>query len=976
MLEGYDAPSQTPVSENVGANPPSQEPMTEGADVPLPTQTPDAPVKKQTGGWQMLEGFESSSPDISKTGTGTDEDPYKLNPDVKPFIPAVEADIQRDEENDVSTTVAEVQQAISTTADQLGWTDDSEKTMGKYNKSITKVLRDKGYKIEKRQDALFAISNKTGKEYPLEAGIVDSLRASLGETVGGVAGATAGVAAGAALGGPVGGAVGGIVGGVSGAVAGDQFDVFKNAEKYNIEISPEERLDRVLEVGAFDVAATAVGSAVVKGVSTGLKAIFYGRDAKVVSDFTSVEDLPRDFRKAVRHLMKKSNMSEEQMNTYINDFAKTQGGKTVSEAKAVEAAGKAGEAEGLSAIEYAMKQSLPAKNKVIKEATERSNEIEKYLLDDAELLSAFRRSTVTDKGRRKATDWGRFLNSLEVAGFEAGDAIYDLVAKNAKSIGSNEVDLFIKTVNNVKPIEGGAKWVEPFTNTARGGPKAQGFATVVSMIESVIKTVFPNADRKTTRVLVKALKESEVNPARLSAELVQEGFDKVEAKKLAEELMAEVEKQAQESAKQAVKAQRAQKTAETKFGRVIKEEEKTGKAIEAGIDKDVAGFNKAKEVMVKDQKEAETKFGGVIKEEEKTGKAIEAGIDKDVAGFNKAKEAMTAEKNDKVIDMIEEEAAYFKDLKEFKGKSNQHNLLIKKAKEAVGTDKEEAAFKKLHDFRMNTISLPFEGKQPKQALFAEQNKRRKSTPNQEEAARLKEENPDDKEAIKKALFRKSPEVQAKDRAEEALAREEADLFDIEMGKKQAKEALESKKTDMQKLKDDVLDNPQATGEQKKEANRLRRKSAIEKSFGDDKLEKEYQKWADSDPKNRKQGFGGFLAENKEGMNIPDEQINKYYELQGRPVPNLKPSSVMEKGLGKQEAQNEKLKTSFGEDFVKTYDTFLSEGGKKDITKYLKNQLHNDFIDAKSVINHYGGVDSLPKELQRNGKIKKYIKGLE
>lgn len=40
MLEGYDAPSQTPVSENVGANPPSQEPMTEGADVPLPTQTP------------------------------------------------------------------------------------------------------------------------------------------------------------------------------------------------------------------------------------------------------------------------------------------------------------------------------------------------------------------------------------------------------------------------------------------------------------------------------------------------------------------------------------------------------------------------------------------------------------------------------------------------------------------------------------------------------------------------------------------------------------------------------------------------------------------------------------------------------------------------------------------------------------------------------------------------------------------------
>ena len=51
------------------------------------------------------------------------------------------------EEDDIETTLAEIQQSVATMGDTMGATDNSEKNMAKYNKEATRVLKEKGYKV-------------------------------------------------------------------------------------------------------------------------------------------------------------------------------------------------------------------------------------------------------------------------------------------------------------------------------------------------------------------------------------------------------------------------------------------------------------------------------------------------------------------------------------------------------------------------------------------------------------------------------------------------------------------------------------------------------------------------------------------------------------------------------------------------------------------------------------------------------------
>ena len=485
-----------------------------------------------------------------------------------------------DEETDISKTIAEIQQATTTMGDQLGWTDDSGKATAKFNKEATRVLKEKGYKIESRNGEKVIIG-QNGKEYPMEAGFWEGLKASKGEMAGAIgAGAGTGAIAGS-LAGPIGAGVGGIVGGAAGAIGGDYLDVSRNAEKYGIEVSGEERWDRALEVGTADALGGAIAGGLGHIASKGLSKIF---TKGVPKDFTSVKNLTGSEKKAIKHLQEQSGLTDDQMDARIKAYGDTQK-EPISELKAVEAGAKGSEREQVGYAIEAMNQEPKLKAKALEESTSRSSTVGNALQrmsDETEepiYASLYKRRTLDDEGRRKATNWKGLLEDLETVGLEDGDPIFEMVRKNADSMGTKDTDIFQGTVKAVKPDDKGAKWIQPWTGTTRGSLSSQRGATGIEMMDKVLRTVFPSADRQTVKVVKKAIAETS-SPKELEETLIREGIDGAKARQVAKvndalDAVAEKEsvQQAKVDAREALIAEKAD-LAESK--RLFNEAEKAG----------------------------------------------------------------------------------------------------------------------------------------------------------------------------------------------------------------------------------------------------------------------------------------------------------------------------------------------------------------------------------------------------------------
>jgi len=496
------------------------------------------------------EEINSSTP-MSFEGEGTLENPKKLVGDTPSNIPdAVSSENIRDSEGDISQTTAEVKQAITTVGDQLGWTSDSKKSMTKFNKEITRVLKEKGYKVENRGDTKVAIDSY-GNEIPIEEGMVDSVIASSGEMLGGIGAGIASGAAGGSVGGPWGALGGGIIGGAAGAIAGDQYDVSKNADKHGIEISDEERLDRMLEVGVADaiggvggvagpIAGKAIGRLGAKVIGTTGRRVLGMAEKGATDVFTSIDKMSKPMRDIAEELMSKSDMSKGRAEQVIEDYAKTVKGGLTNE-KAVEALAKAGDIEGLGYARTAM-DDVGAKGGVIKESTKRNKVLQSALDEDEELADIYSRNTVTpSEGStdvRRATNWGGVYGDMKDAGFDEADPIMKMVKDNVTSLGGKEKKLFNSSVSPTKTKEGVASsipGIEEAASTARSSMSSQLGATQIILIDKALNRLLPNLDTRIVNTLKKSMAKG-MSPVGLEKQLVKEGVDKAKAKRVATEV--------------------------------------------------------------------------------------------------------------------------------------------------------------------------------------------------------------------------------------------------------------------------------------------------------------------------------------------------------------------------------------------------------------------------------------------------------
>ncbi len=655
---------------------------------------------------------------MTRSGEGTMEEPYKL----EGGLPSGEiaSETARDSETEVSNITSEVQQAITTIGDQLDWTDDSEKANAKFKSEISRVLTDKGYKVIKEGEDLVAV-DKYGNKVPVEAGMMDSIKASGGEMLGGIGAAMGAGAAGGAIAGPVGATVGAIGGGIAGAIAGDQYDVSRNADKHGIEISDDERLDRALEVGTTDALAGVVGV-----VGSKIAGNLMKRVGALFSDgtYTSIKDLPPKYKNAMETLQKQSGLDDKQMELKIEAYAKTTDSGKMSNPKAVEAASKSSETEQVGYTVEAMKTDTKAKEKGLNEITERSEIVEKAmgqlsdeLDDEGAYKNLFSHYTLDDEGRRKATDWKGLKKALDHSEMDKSDPIYKMVTDNAEALGSKDTNIFQEVVRQVKPDDKAAKFVQPWTETTRGSISSQKGATGIKLLDDVITYVFPSADKKTVDIIKRAIKETTNKPKQLEQALVDAGIDKAIAKKLQKEVAESTaqremdaivaDSMADKEADKAWKAgvdewqsktkiptdlnkrlNHAKKTGDREAVESIKKEleEDAKTSMKAGINKQIETDNKAREASIAkkaktEQTEQTTKAKEKAKREADYGKQADEEVDR-LAKEDKAIDAGIAKAK-------KETSAYYK-AKEDKAKSTKIEADMKKAKEADNKSKEEA----------------------------------------------------------------------------------------------------------------------------------------------------------------------------------------------------------------------------------------------------------------------------------------------
>lgn len=803
---------------------------------------------------------------------------------------------ESDEEADVSKTLAEIQQAVSTAADQLGFTEDSEQAMARYNKEATRVLTEKGYRVETRGDQKVIVGQQ-GKEYPFEPGVLDSIIASKGEMLGamgaGIATGTAAGAAGGAIAGPVGatvgGGLGGLVGGVAGAIKGDEADVLRHAEKYGIEITPEELADRRLEVGLGEVVGTAVGGTIGKAIGK-----LFTKSA--IKEFTSLADLPKNTREKVATLQKTTGLSDEQMEANIKQYASTIEGK-LPESEAVKAASQGSYKEQTGFLYKAALRSSDAKNNLISEIDDRSKQIADAFSGDDELMGIYTKHTKTDKDR-SATNWKGLHDDLVKAGVTEDEPIMETIKRNSDTFDKYEKDLFTALVS---PDSAEAKNLIEGVGF-RSNPKGQGYAVTLSLIKGAYDSMF--GDNVTAvKAINKALSSRATKPKKLEQELIEAGVETNRAR----EAVAKVEadrirlKEAEEA-----KVTKATEAKEKAFEKVIAKDEKTGSAMEAGIDKDVTEFKKTKTAMQKEKKVEEVKLAKESKEELKMQKESmkRAGIDWDEANLD-----ATVSKKDKAR------------LKEARRRAQMDAVPMgtSDADTAVAKIQQEILDKKqaVADRKAKLDVLKQEAEKPSAMEAGIKKKTRKPTPNQVEAQKLKEADPDNKEAIKKALIKKSPEVQAKKTAEEGVAKEAMEKENYTSSKKSLKKKVNTVE-DMDNLKE-VTRNPNSTEAERVESRRRRRAVASREAFGSDDLAVKYKEWGDDS----RSGFGDFIVEKKDELNLDYEQVKKYYEVQGDAVPTKVKKAYTAKAM-KAGIKARDYTKELGEEGNKAYNAWASK----------------------------------------------------
>lgn len=746
-------------------------------------------------------------------------------------------ELQKREDDKVMRSIGEdmekIRSATTSTVDSV--TGDT----AKMDEEAVRLIKEKynGVVQNRGGEKVIALPNGSTIPYPTEGSLVESVLANKGEMGGAITGATLGAKVGA-IGGPVGMAVGGAVGGAVGAGVGAYYDVGEGAEATGTEVSEEERRDLAMTAGVTDLALGVAGGTVIKGVSKLLT-------PAQLKNFTSVADLPKKQRVAVESMMEKADLNEGQMNKYINDFVKTTDEGVITNNKAVEAAAKGSEVEPSGYILEAMKDP-EVKAKVIRESTSRSDTISKAVDADEELATIFKGSTVNE-GDRKATNWVKLESRLKEAGFEKGDAIYDTVADNAKSIGTRDVELFNATVRPIKPDEGIADipLLKQWSGTARGSIQTQRTATGIQWVDSIITKVLPNKDAKTVTALSKAIKGSDLaNPKQIEQSLVDAGIDRVQAKRTAQALEIENAKQA--------------KVTEKKATQKAKEFEKTKVAMQKEGKEDLKLH---KESMKRDASDWDIEnLDATVSAKDKT----------------RLKEARRRSQMDaKVMEETASDTEVFKIQKEILDKkqavADRKTKLDKLKKEADEPPKKESAM--MAGLKQPELPLEpslFDKKKPIHTP-----KRRKATPNQEEAARVQEANPDDKEAIKKALTRKSDEVAFKKRVEEGLEKEkyERSLDPRTDAEIKANKAVE-----------DALDK----GVDLYDTKPVFKKAMVSETIPS--RAKEFDKWVDENPTKE---FLHYATE----KGLSTKEVKSYYSGLGKAVPkSWKESTSVGKGI--------------------------------------------------------------------------------
>jgi hypothetical protein len=848
----------------------------------------EAPTVQPTSGWDMEEGYEppsgvttidTSTMDIGKerpSGVYVPPIGEDTGGTISPQEKQYREDIAQVEE--MGTEIEQVGKATQTMIDSF-----TGKNTEKRDKNIARVLKEKyGATVEKRgEDKVIVLSNGSVMDYPASGDMLDTLGVAKGEA----GGATAGAIGGGMIAGPVGAAVGGAIG----AGLGAYYDIGEAAEETGTEVSEEDRLSMATEAGVTDIA---LGTT----MALGGKAISNILSTKTVKEFTSLANLPKAERDRIATLQKTTGMSDEQMEANIKQYASTIEGR-LPETEAIKAAAQGSYKEQTGFLYKAALRSSDAKANLISEIDDRSKQIAKAFEGDEELMGIYTKNTKTDKDR-SATNWKGLYDDLVKAGVTEDEPIMATIKQNSDTFNTYEKDLFTALVS---PDSAEAKNLIEGVGF-RSNPKGQSYAMTLSVIKSAYDSMFGD-NITAVKAINKALANRATKPKKLEQELIEAGVETNRAR----EAVAKVEadkiklKEAEEA-----KVTKATEAKEKTFEKVIAKEEKTGSAMEAGIDKDVTEFKKTKTAMQKEKKVEEVKLAKESKEELKMQKESmkRAGIDWDEANLD-----ATVSKKDKAR------------LKEARRRAQMDAVPMgtSDADTAVAKIQQEILDKKqaVVDRKAKLDVLKQEAEKPSAMEAGIKKKTRKPTPNQVEAQKLKEADPDNKEAIKKALIKKSPEVQAKKTAEEGVAKEAMEKENYTSSKKSLKKKVNTVE-DMDNLKE-VTRNPNSTDAERVESRRRRRAVASREAFGSDDLAVKYKEWGDDS----RSGFGDFIVEKKDELNLDYEQVKKYYEVQGDVVPTKVKKAYTAKAM-KAGIKARDYTKELGEEGNKAYNAWASK----------------------------------------------------
>jgi len=859
------------------------------------------------------------------------------------------------EESDISNTLAEIQQAITTSGDQLGLTDDSEKSMAKYTKHAIRVLEDKGYKVNKKTEdgvANYTVVGQTGKEYPMEPGMLDSIIASKRELIGSIgAGIISGAGTGAlggAIAGPVGSGVGalggGAIGGAIGAIVGDSMDVDANSEKYNIPISEEERKDRYLEVGVGDMAGGLVGGAISKPVgkvvSKGVDLIgdipLLGTPVKALqgigttvgdalstgdsSVFKSINSMPSKHRMAIKTMQEATDMTDKQIDDVITKAQTKMEGELTND-QVVTTLAKESRKENLGLIMDAVSDSPKAKANLIGEIDTRSKQMgdvfRQTITDegDDELYKLFIKNTepYSDKFgtdmARQSTNWEKLYKDMQVAGVDEAEPLMQEVAKLSKTHSNYDATLFSNIVTPDKDMgdTGIEKILGVNQRASAGGIRGTLNALGMEKANKVIDALFPSDKGRTTKIITNSLENGKINPAKLEASLVEEGVDTSKARLTRE------------------RVERQQVVDATKEAKVVERQA------------EVERVARAKEVKVA---ERQARVDEVAKA--KADKAEQIATDRlaEVNRKQRSKEILTKYEDDLI--------AWDKDNLDYVKKSKstaEYNLLKKRAKASIGTDGEEQAMKNLDDFRVESkfnsdVDVSAKAQAEDDANILKQPKTQIAKVSESPADIRSRGSKDNipiggdedvqKANTEKAIFgnKRRSQAQRKEMGayEQEVARKEAELDEIKHNASRVKQANMAKDAGLGKEYDSYITNPDAHD------------NFFEKLYAD-----------------------------KGGL----DKLKKYkshLESVGESVPR-RLDRLIGKPIGGKVSLAQQLKEVKVDDVTANFiDTFRKPSGKSDTARAIKMKLTDGSLTMKQVKDFYKGR-KVPKDVMESPKWK-------